>query len=279
MQKMKALLKNIPILVKIYENIGMMRYFFIALRNAKIAKRAISEEEIEKIQKNKDIHHGERCFIVGSGPSLKLEDLDAIKNEQSFGVNSDYKIYSRTEWRPQYYVIMDDHAFDIFGEECYKENVYEAFFYSMFHKEEVPNGVRLVDNAAYHFLIDTVWNKLLPKIFPIAKFSDDISEVVYAGKTVVYAAIQIAAYMGFKEIYLLGVDCNYLQPQKHAEGMGYAHIYNSPINRLEAAGRIMHCQFAEMKKILPESVKVYNASKESMLDVFPKVTLEELKLK
>ena len=40
-------------------------------------------------------------------------------------------------------------------------------------------------------------------------FSEDVARVVYGGATVTYACIQIAVYMGFKEIYLLGVDCNY----------------------------------------------------------------------
>ena len=40
-------------------------------------------------------------------------------------------------------------------------------------------------------------------------FSDDIAQEISEGFTVTYAEIQIAAYMGFKEIYLLGVDFNY----------------------------------------------------------------------
>lgn len=40
-------------------------------------------------------------------------------------------------------------------------------------------------------------------------FSDDIAQEISEGFTVTYAEIQMAAYMGFKEIYLLGVDFNY----------------------------------------------------------------------
>ena len=38
------------------------------------------------------------------------------------------------------------------------------------------------------------------------KFSDDLTEGIYSGTTVLYAMFQIAVYMGFKNIYLLGVD-------------------------------------------------------------------------
>lgn len=40
-------------------------------------------------------------------------------------------------------------------------------------------------------------------------FSDDIVRGVYSGYTVAYDMIQIAVYMGFSEIYLIGADFNY----------------------------------------------------------------------
>ena len=35
----------------------------------------------------KDIHKGQRCFIVGNGPSLNDEDLSLLENEYVFTVN------------------------------------------------------------------------------------------------------------------------------------------------------------------------------------------------
>lgn len=35
----------------------------------------------------KDSHRGERCFIVGNGPSLKNTDLSLLKNEFAIGMN------------------------------------------------------------------------------------------------------------------------------------------------------------------------------------------------
>jgi len=276
MKWIREIFKKNAIITKIYEDIGMLRYFFEASINARKAKLAISKEEIDKIRSFKDKHLGQRCFIVGSGPSLTMDDLETIKDEVSFGVNSDYKVYDKTSWRPRYYAILDDNAFGIFGEECYKKDTYDAFFYSMYHTVEVPNGVRLVDNCSCHFMIGTIWNKLLPKFFPIARYSKDISEVVYSGKTVVYSVIQIAAYMGFDEIYLLGVDCNYTGEKKHADGMGYQSIFSVPKSRLERNGYMMRLQFEEMSKKMPKEVKVYNASEGSALDIFPKKSLKEL---
>ena len=33
----------------------------------------------------KDIHRGERCFIIGNGPSLKKTDLSRLRHEFTFG--------------------------------------------------------------------------------------------------------------------------------------------------------------------------------------------------
>jgi hypothetical protein len=57
----------------------------------------------------KNLHPGERCFIIGNGPSLTPEDLAKLKSEISFGSNKIYLAFDQTEWRPSYYVVEDDH--------------------------------------------------------------------------------------------------------------------------------------------------------------------------
>ena len=46
-------------------------------------------------------------------------------------------------------------------------------------------------------------------------FSPNAYEVVYDGYSITYSLIEIAIYMGFKEIYLLGADCNYPKGEKN----------------------------------------------------------------
>ena len=68
-----------------------------------------SEYKNEKIAQLKDRNAGERCFIVATGPSLKMEDLDRLKQqgEYSIGVNRIYLAFDKTDWRPDYYVVCD----------------------------------------------------------------------------------------------------------------------------------------------------------------------------
>ena len=159
---------------------------------------------IYKVYKNK--HLGERCFIVATGPSLTMEDLELIKNEYSFGMNSIPKIFPRTTWRPTYFGIQD----------C---NVYEKMQSTIFDSYKSADNVFISDSIADKFPIpenfmqfpyDAVYHDNYLEVDKyFAKFSDDCYAIVYDGYSITYSLIQIAVYMGFKEIYLLGADCSY----------------------------------------------------------------------
>ena len=43
-------------------------------------------DSIERLAALKDIHKGQRCFIMGNGPSLKNTDLSKLRNEITFGL-------------------------------------------------------------------------------------------------------------------------------------------------------------------------------------------------
>jgi len=44
-------------------------------------------ESMRKLAALKDSHKGERCFLIGNGPSLRQTDLTLLKNEFTFGFN------------------------------------------------------------------------------------------------------------------------------------------------------------------------------------------------
>lgn len=167
----------------------------------------------ESLIKFKDIHKGERCFIIGNGPSLKIEDLDTLHdhNEICFGVNRIYLSYSNTTWRPNYYVAVD--ALIVQNDKQKIQSMEETKFIRHFYK------------------MDNMWEKESEYEFcgltarpGEPQFSLDIVNGVYIGNTVIYDAIQIAVYMGFEEIYLLGVD---MTSGKRPEDEG-AHFYKVP---------------------------------------------------
>ena len=60
-----------------------------------------------KLQQLKNRYSGKRCFIIGSGPSMKIEYLDRLQNEFTFSANQIFKIFNQTNWCPTLYVKAD----------------------------------------------------------------------------------------------------------------------------------------------------------------------------
>ncbi len=144
----------------------------------------------------KNIHKGQRCFIVGNGPSLKHIDMTRLKNEITFGSNRCYLGYEDWGFSFQYWGIMDRLQI----EEYYKE--YETSIpkdsINFFPFEYLPL-IQLKNSCPINHLYNVSG-------FP--KFSDSCDKI-YLGYTVTYMLIQIAAIMGCNQIVLIGVDHRY----------------------------------------------------------------------
>ena len=58
-------------------------------------------------------HKGERCFILGNGPSLKCEDLTPLADEYVFTVNQASRLPQFKDIKPNYHFWVDPVFFDI----------------------------------------------------------------------------------------------------------------------------------------------------------------------
>lgn len=133
-----------------------------------------------------DKHLGETCVVIGNGPSLKDTDLPALaKKFPTFGSN---KIFLYP-FIPTYYAVCDH----LMMFSCIKQIQEDSF------------------NP------DAMW---LPRTFPVpganlvnyaikAGFSRDPSYEIVIGGTVTYVLLQLAFYMGFNRVLLVGVDHSY----------------------------------------------------------------------
>lgn len=152
--------------------------------------------------KYKDLHKGKRCFIVATGPSLRIEDLEVLhKNREiCISMNRMYRSYDRTKWRADYIgmtdpLVVTDILKDIPkipGEIFIGDNNIHNF-------QNILNPLEVGVNFFHFKLEDYSPNK--------PQFSTDATKGFNLGYTITYDfCIQMAAYMGFSEIYLLGVD-------------------------------------------------------------------------
>lgn len=219
--------------------------------------------DFARLKQFKDIHLGERCFIVGTGPSLKMDDLEIIKGEYSFSVNSIVLSFPDTTWRPTYYAIQDR-----FGYERLKDSIREAKMPYVFNgiSNKMMTPIMDVDNIPFPLnLLDH--GKMIPD--HITKFSDDAFKVVYAGHSITYSAMELAVYMGFKEIILLGVDCDYSKAINHIKAY-------SPQPDMNAAFLMRESYKVARLWADEHGVRILNATRNAKLDVFERVVLEEL---
>ena len=88
--------------------------------------------------------------------------------------------------------------------------------------------------------------------------------------------MQLAAYMGVKEIYLLGVDFTYGGQEKNVE---YTHFYGTDKSGNASIGYVKHVALAyQSAKEYADShgIKIYNATRGGKLEIFERVDFDSL---
>jgi hypothetical protein len=154
--------------------------------------RPIYRISVERMRKYKDFHRGQRCFIIGNGPSLRTMDLTPLASEFTFGLNRIYLMFEKLGFATSYYVIINK----LVVQQCADEIL-----------TKVPSP-KFVSYDARH------WIKSVPDLMFLycregPRFYEDITHGVWQGATVTYIAMQLAYYMGFQKVILIGVDHNY----------------------------------------------------------------------
>lgn len=228
------------------------------------------------IREYKNIHKGKRCFIVGNGPSLTIEDLEKLNNEITFGTNGIFYAYNKTNWRPTYYMSIDNSFLDSEINNI-KENIKERKFLNFYSRKY---GREKKDNIVY-FLIKGPY-KINRKNFYQKDISMDVSKYFAQTFSVTTTCIEFAIYMGFSEIYLIGVDNNYstvLNDKKNKTNQGQLHFYkiaNSQTGIVHYADNQVKSYKLYGEFAQKHGVKIFNATKGGKLEVYPRVDLDDV---
>lgn len=149
-------------------------------------------DTIQNLAPLKDSHRGERCFIIGNGPSLKQTDLSRLKGEYSMGMNRIYMLFPEIDFRPTYYLSVND----LVVEQCAQD----------IQGLKMP---RFVSWRARKWLTPEENLFFLYTTYTGPKFAKDIRGRLWEGATVTFVALQVAFYLGFDKVILIGVDHNF----------------------------------------------------------------------
>jgi hypothetical protein len=147
---------------------------------------------VEWLRAIKNSHVGERCVIIGNGPSLNETDLSLLKHEITFGLNRIYLMFDKLGFDTTYHVVVNQ----LVVEQCKDDFI-------------ALNAPLFTTTPSRKYLAGRPQTGYLNKIVG-PRFSRNVSHGVWEGATVTYVAMQIAYYMGFKEVVLVGVDHNFV---------------------------------------------------------------------
>lgn len=238
------------------------------------------KHKTNQIKKFKNKFLDQRCFIVGNGPSLNKMDLSLMKNDIVICANSFFLKFKDLEFIPKF-ITVEDHlvAEDNVDEFSNLENIIKIF----------PIDLRKIlkeSNNNYYIELRRALNNLEKnKNF---KFNNG-DEIFYWGGTVLYMNLQLAYYMGFKEIYLIGVDLTYSIPDDVIiKGSVITSLSDDP-NHFDSTyfgkGKRWHLPETERmqksfsnayRELLKRDVKLYNASVGGNLKEIPKINYNSL---
>ena len=236
-----------------------------------------------------DAYRGQRCFIMGNGPSLNKMDLELLKHEYVWGANKVYLLFDRISWRPPFYVAMDrrvvpDISRDIKTLAHQLPNT-RFFFPSLFRENRV-----LESRSNIYWYREL---QLDTSDIPFATFSIDASKGVSSARTVTIASLQLAVWLGFSPIYLIGCDTTYVVPPtvqfEDNDSHKLVSTQNDDLNHFDnryfgigskwhdprVDKMILHYSWA--KQVCDSiGVEIYNATVGGALEVFPRADYNNL---
>lgn len=226
-------------------------------------------DSIRRLAALKDTHRGERCFIIGNGPSLKQTDLKKLGGEFSIGLNRIFLAFPELGFKTSVLLSVNDLVVEQSAAEI------QALGIPTFVAWRARRWLKPADNL--YFLYTT---------YTGPKFAKDIRGRLWEGATVTYTALQTAFYLGFETVILIGVDHNFVTQGKpnttvvsqgddpnhfHPGYFGKGFRWQLPdLETSERAYRLARQTYEAAGR------RVLDATVGGKLQVFPKVEYESL---
>ncbi len=232
-------------------------------------------DNYKELLKYQNCHKGERCFLVANGPSLTISDLELIQNEYSIACNKIYYLFGETTWRPNYYCILDEDYIEQYQDEIFSKLDFPIFTNDVIAKRistENKKGKKIIYSKQIIYKDFKAWSNLL--------------KYTYATKqgTIMSYCMAVALYMGFSEIYIIGMDNSSTTSGKHFAGYKEDPSLQKRLKtRVKENGWSTNhwkdqteLEMNEFKKYADENgVRIFNATRGGELNVFPRVNLDE----
>jgi hypothetical protein len=231
---------------------------------------------------------GQSCVIIGNGPSLNLTDLNLLTDVFSIGVNSIFLKTDELGFVPTCYVVEDRHLLNDNLERVRSFRAPLRFFPS--HYRSALGDRPEWSKSSDHFLnVDRGFYEKNSPDFRAPRFSKDISKRVYLGQSVTIMNLQIAYYLGFSRVYLVGMDFSYSIPDSAIRNGLTIESTEDDNNHFHpdyfGAGKKWHDPQLDMVSLNYELArlvfesdgrKILNATVGGALEVFERVDIQDI---
>ena len=261
----RSLLKNLPNML-VQKTLDLIKLYINNPEDKQYIHWAFTYAN--RLSKFHNLHIGEDCFIIGNGPSLNKMDLTPLKNHHTFGLNKIYLMFNKVDLNLSYHVSVNPLVIEQSAAE------FEKLFCPSFLSFRAANHIiRPLDHI--YFIFTSAGPYL---------FQDNAILRMHEGYTVTYVALQLAYFMGFKRVFLIGVDHNFSASGKPNEKQLYAgsdqnhfdpHYFENQqwqLPDLEASElfyRIAKFFFTRNGR------QLFDATVDGKLQIFPKISYDQ----
>lgn len=223
-----------------------------------------------------------RCFIVGNGPSVKQQDLTLLRGETTFVMNSFFLHADYERIRPTFHCAVDPVA--VAGTESnlswlrdFERHGGDTTLLFSIEGHELFRRHGLFANRNVHFILHS------DQGCDTGRIHCDLTRPLPGVACVTLSCILTACYMGFREVYLLGCDHDWLGTPSMVN-----HFYDKnphysesiamyPYETLLETTLSLWRSYRRVREFaLGRGTRIYNATRGGFLDVFPRVEYESL---
>lgn len=135
----------------------------------------------------KNKHNGETLYLLANGPSINKTDLSVLNGKTVMCMNRFYIKFKDLNFIPNYLVCIEETVLNQFSEDFCKLKV--PTFVNWRTRLKIPGAIYLKESF---------------NLNPF--FQPNITEPANTGGTVTYMCLQLAYFMGFNKVVILGMD-------------------------------------------------------------------------
>lgn len=150
------------------------------------------------LNRYRDRHRGRRCFIIANGPSLATMDVGRLAREFTISMNRAYLLYDQWGFIPSYYVCANELVLEQFKGDIGRLPLPRFVNHN---RREMFLGAR----QDYPIMFLRLGYRLRDS------FGGDVTRSISSGGTVTYVCLQLAYFMGFQEVVLIGLDHSFVE--------------------------------------------------------------------